>query len=54
MRRLPDPFRVQAFGCVLGFDWHSSAVTADRHRRAQRGPLHDLGVQAGIRGPSGQ
>jgi uncharacterized protein len=27
MRRLSDPFWFQAFGCVLGFDWHSSGVT---------------------------
>jgi uncharacterized protein len=25
--RLSDPFWFQAFGCVLGFDWHSSGVT---------------------------
>jgi hypothetical protein len=28
LRRLSDPFWFQAFGCVLGFDWHSSGVTA--------------------------
>jgi hypothetical protein len=27
LRRLADPFWFQAFGCVLGFDWHSSGVT---------------------------
>jgi uncharacterized protein len=27
LRRLSDPFWFQAFGCVLGFDWHSSGVT---------------------------
>lgn len=27
VRRLSDPFWFQAFGCVLGFDWHSSGVT---------------------------
>lgn len=25
--RLSDPFWFQAFGCVLGFDWHSSGLT---------------------------
>jgi len=25
--RLSDPYWFQAFGCVLGFDWHSSGVT---------------------------
>jgi hypothetical protein len=27
LTRLSDPFWFQAFGCVLGFDWHSSGVT---------------------------
>jgi hypothetical protein len=27
MRRLSDPFWFQAFGCALGFDWHSSGLT---------------------------
>jgi uncharacterized protein len=27
MRRLSDPYWFQAFGCVLGYDWHSSGVT---------------------------
>jgi hypothetical protein len=27
LSRLCDPFWFQAFGCVLGFDWHSSGVT---------------------------
>ena len=27
LRRMADPFWFQAFGCVLGFDWHSSGVT---------------------------
>jgi len=27
LERLSDPFWFQAFGCVLGFDWHSSGVT---------------------------
>jgi len=27
LHRLSDPFWFQAFGCVLGFDWHSSGVT---------------------------
>jgi len=25
--RLSDPFWFQAFGCALGFDWHSSGLT---------------------------
>ena len=27
LERLSDPRWFQAFGCVLGFDWHSSGVT---------------------------
>jgi len=28
LRRISDPFFFQAFGCTLGFDWHSSGLTA--------------------------
>ncbi|MDI3298746.1 MAG: DUF763 domain-containing protein [Bacillota bacterium] len=27
LRRFADPFWFQAFGCLLGFDWHSSGLT---------------------------
>lgn len=27
LARLADPFWFQAFGCVLGMDWHSSGIT---------------------------
>src|SRR5687767_10819297 len=27
LERLADPFWFQAFGCVLGMDWHSSGIT---------------------------
>jgi hypothetical protein len=27
LRRVSDPFFFQAFGCTLGFDWHSSGLT---------------------------
>ena len=27
LRRVADPFWVQALGCLLGFDWHSSGLT---------------------------
>src|SRR5947209_9530442 len=47
LRRLSDPFWFQAFGCVLGFDWHSSGVTttvcgALKEAARRYGP--DLGV----------
>src|ERR671913_371677 len=27
LQRIADPYWLQALGCVLGFDWHSSGVT---------------------------
>ncbi|MCD6098731.1 DUF763 domain-containing protein [bacterium] len=27
LERLSDPFWFQGFGCILGFDWHSSGIT---------------------------
>ncbi|HHZ16958.1 MAG TPA: DUF763 domain-containing protein [Clostridia bacterium] len=45
LRRLADPFWFQAFGCVLGFDWHSSGLTTvvcgalKEGLRAQQGEL---------------
>jgi hypothetical protein len=47
LRRLSDPFWFQAFGCVLGFDWHSSGVTTTvtgAIKEGLRGIEHDLGV----------
>ena len=49
LRRLADPFWFQAFGCVLGFDWHSSGVTTTvtgALKEGLRGLEHDLGVFA--------
>ena len=36
LRRLSDPFWFQAFGCVLGFDWHSSGVTTTSRVRSRK------------------
>src|ERR1700750_1315593 len=47
LRRLADPFWFQAFGCVLGFDWHSSGVTTTvtgALKEGLRGIEHELGV----------
>ncbi|HVV99291.1 MAG TPA: DUF763 domain-containing protein [Planctomycetaceae bacterium] len=58
LRRLSDPWWFQAFGCVLGFDWHSSGVTtvtcgALKSAYQQLGP--DLGiVVAGGKGATGR
>src|ERR671912_2236754 len=50
LRRLSDPFWFQAFGCVLGFDWHSSGVTTTvtgAVKEGIRGLEKDLGLFAG-------
>ena len=50
LRRLSDPFWFQAFGCVLGFDWHSSGVTTTvtgALKEGIRGLEQDLGFHAG-------
>jgi len=47
LRRLSDPFWFQAFGCVLGFDWHSSGVTTTvtgALKAGLKGIEHELGV----------
>src|SRR5512144_1650358 len=49
LRRLSDPFWFQAFGCVLGFDWHSSGVTTTvcgAVKEALKDIDRDLGVFA--------
>src|SRR5918992_1296044 len=46
LRRLSDPFWFQAFGCVLGFDWHSSGVTTTATgalKEGIKGLEHELG-----------
>jgi uncharacterized protein len=54
LARLSDPFWFQAFGCVLGFDWHSSGVTTTTCgaiKEAVRGLEDDFGfVVAGGKG----
>ncbi len=47
LRRLSDPWWFQAFGCVLGFDWHSSGVTTvtcGALKEAARTLGKDLGI----------
>jgi hypothetical protein len=47
LRRLSDPYWFQAFGCVLGFDWHSSGVTTTvcgALKEGLRGLESDLGI----------
>ena len=50
LRRLSDPYWFQAFGCVLGFDWHSSGVTTTvtgAMKEAVKGLERDLGLYSG-------
>src|SRR5918993_5001568 len=50
LRRLSDPFWFQAFGCVLGFDWHSSGVTTTATgalKEGLKGVEHEVGVFTG-------
>lgn len=50
LARLSDPWWFQAFGCVLGFDWHSSGVTTvtcGALKEAAKVFGDDLGIYAG-------
>ena len=47
LRRMSDPCWFQAFGCVLGFDWHSSGVTTilcGALKEGLKGLERDLGL----------
>ena len=52
LRRLSDPIWFQAFGCVVGFDWHSSGLTttlcgALKDGIASVGPDYPLAICGG-------
>ena len=47
LKRLSDPLWFQAFGCVLGMDWHSSGITTSvmgALKRAINPKAHELGI----------
>jgi uncharacterized protein len=47
LSRLSDPFWFQAFGCVMGMDWHSSGITTSVMGALKRGlnpRAHELGI----------
>ena len=47
LARISDPFWFQAFGCILGFDWHSSGLTTTTCGAIKEGIAgreEDLGV----------
>jgi len=50
LRRLSDPLWFQAFGCVLGFDWHSSGVTTvvtGILKQAIKPDMHGISIAGG-------
>jgi hypothetical protein len=47
LTRLSDPFWFQAFGCVLGMDWHSSGITTSVMGALKRG-LNPLCAELGL------
>ena len=47
LSRLADPHWFQAFGCVLGFDWHSSGLTTTTCGALKQG-LCDVGDELGL------
>jgi uncharacterized protein len=47
MRRIADPVWFQAFGCVLGFDWHSSGLTTTACGALKQG-LNGLSHETGL------
>ncbi|MFC1982784.1 DUF763 domain-containing protein [Chloroflexota bacterium] len=47
LQRLSDPYWFQSFGCILGFDWHSSGVTTTlcgALKEGLRGMERELGL----------
>jgi len=47
LRRLSHPYWFQAFGCILGYDWHSSGVTTTlcgALKEGMKGLERDLGL----------
>lgn len=47
LENLADPFWFQAFGCILGFDWHSSGITTTVCG-AIKEALKDIGQEIGV------
>jgi len=47
LNKLSDPFWFQAFGCILGFDWHSSGLTTTVCGALKAG-LKDAGKDLGL------
>ncbi len=52
LERISDPFFFQAFGCVVGFDWHSSGLTTTLTGALKEAKLEDFGI--GVAGGKGK
>ena len=56
LTRLSDPFWFQAFGTVMGMDWHSSGITTSVMGALKRGlnpRFGELGMEMHLREPAG-
>lgn len=47
LKRIADPFWFQSFGCVLGFDWHSSGLTTTLCGAVKEG-IRDIERELGL------
>jgi hypothetical protein len=54
LRRVADPFWFQAFGCVLGFDWHSSGLTTTACAALKEGVWGVGGLGVSVAGGKGR
>lgn len=52
LKRISDPFFFQSFGCVVGFDWHSSGLTTTLTAALKEAKLNDFGI--GVAGGKGK
>ena len=52
LRRISDPYFFQAFGCVVGWDWHSSGLTTTLTAALKEADLKEFGI--GIAGGKGK
>ncbi len=44
LKRLADPYFFQAFGCAVGFDWHSSGLTTTLTAALKESNLEEFGI----------
>ncbi len=44
LKRISDPYFFQAFGCAVGFDWHSSGLTTTLTAALKEAKLEEFGI----------